>query len=329
MTDLVELYDCALFDLDGVLYLGPSAVPGASEAVQGLRRRQVRVGYVTNNAARTPDQVAAHLVELGIPARVEDVVTSAQAGARMLADQLPAKSKVLVVGTGALAAEVEKVGLEPVWSSSEMPAAVIQGYDPQMTWPRLDDACYAIQAGAKWFATNTDSNRPTDRGRVPGAGAQVGAVATSVDVNPMVAGKPFRPLLDETIARLKARTPIFVGDRIDTDIMGANEVGIDSLFVFTGTHGKYDLASAPREGQPTWIGQDAGSLLLEKREAVLGRGMATCRAQRAIVVNGQVRLDQVPADLEGQLDALWAVLNLLWTNPGFETETLEELNLVQ
>lgn len=328
MSELISRYDCALFDLDGVLYLGPEVVAGAPEAIDGIRSRDVQIGFVTNNAARSPQAVAEHLTELGIPAQVEDVVTSSQAGARMLATQLEPGSKVLVVGTTALAHEVELVGLVPVWTADDEPAAVIQGYDPQMTWPRLDEACYAIQAGAKWFATNTDANRPTNRGRVPGAGAQVAAVASSVTGKPQVAGKPYRPLLDETISRLGAAHPIFVGDRIDTDIEGASAVGMDSLFVFTGTHGKHDLAKASVAGRPTHIGWGAGDLLLPAREVELSTDSAQCGDQVVEVRDGALRLGALPQDLPGQLDALWAALALAWRAPWVDISAVDALNLV-
>lgn len=312
MARLIDGYDSALFDLDGVLYLGPVAVPGAAEAIAGLRELGVRVGFVTNNAARSPETVAEHLTDLGILADVSDIVTSAQAGAHMLARALPAGSSVLIVGTQALADEVAKVGLVPVWSSDERPVAVIQGYDPDMTWPRLDDACYAIQGGAAWFATNTDANRPTDRGRVPGAGAQIAVVATSVDGEPQVAGKPFRPLLDETVERLGARRPIFVGDRIDTDIEGAVAVGMDSLFVFTGTHGKRELLAARPTGRPTFIGWGAGALLHPGRVAVPTGDEVACGRAVVGVKEGRIVIDGPLATREEQLDALWALLLLFW-----------------
>ena len=328
MPRLIDGYDCAMFDLDGVLYLGPAAVPGAAAAVEELRRGGVRLGYVTNNAARTPAAVAAHLRELGIPADVSDVVTSSQAGARMVASELEPGAKVLIVGTQALADEVARVGLTPVWSSADQPEAVIQGYDPSMTWPRLDDACYAIQAGARWFATNTDANRPTDRGRVPGAGAQINVVATSVPGEPQVAGKPYRPLMDETIARLQAARPIFVGDRIDTDIIGAFNVGMDSLFVFTGTHGKRDLLGAPPQGRPTHIGFGLEALLEPAREIESTATEAKCNAQRVTLNHGQLKLATTPATRTEQLDALWALLHLAWRDGADGHEAAAQLDLL-
>jgi len=326
MSELIDAYDAALFDLDGVIYLGPEVVPGAAEGIADLHQRGVRVGFVTNNAAREPSRVAQHLTEIGIEATADDVVTSAQAGARMLAEQLPVGSTVLVCGAAALASEVEAVGMRVI--TEGVPDAVIQGYDPQMIWPRLDQACYAIQAGARWFATNTDATRPTDKGLVPGAGAQINAVQLTVDVKPQVAGKPCPPLLNETIRRLGSRHPIFIGDRIDTDIMGANAVGMDSMFVFTGAHGKAHLLAAGPTGRPSAIGFNLRALTRPGRSVRLDAGTARCDEQIAHLVNGSIRLDRVPSTRDEQLDALWAVLNLAWRTQADAAEALDQLTLL-
>ncbi|GAB3624801.1 HAD-IIA family hydrolase [Mariniluteicoccus endophyticus] len=310
MSDaLVTAYDVALFDLDGVIYLGPAPVEGAAEGVAVLRTRGVRVGFVTNNAARTPDQVAAHLSELGVAATAADVVTSSQAGARVLADRLPAGSAVLVVGTDALRAEVEKVGLRCVERADDRPAAVIQGYHPQLPWPLIDEAAHAIQAGALWVATNTDATRPTDRGLVAGAGAQIGALRNAVDVDPVVAGKPHAPLMDESARRLEAQHAIFVGDRLDTDVDGAAGIGMDSLFVFTGAHGKHDLLEAAN--QPTYLGHDLRALLEPARYAVVEADVARCGHATARIDGTTVVVDGAGDTRDSQLDALRCVLALV------------------
>lgn len=323
---LMDAYDAALFDLDGVVYLGPEPIPGAAEGLAELRRQEVRVGFVTNNAARAPQTVVEHLRSLGIQAEVEDVVTSAQAIARLMAEQLPAGSAVLVTGTSALADEVRAVGLQVVDSDDAHPAAVVQGYDPQMTMPRLEQACHAIQHGAAWYVSNTDSTRPTDKGLVPGAGALMGVVATAVSATPQIAGKPYAPLMEETVRRLGAERPLFVGDRIDTDIQGAAGVGMDSLLVFTGAHGKRDLVAAPEGSRPTHIGYDLGALQQPARTVTLADGWATCGMSTARLEGDAIRLEDVPSQREGQLDALWAVVSLVWASGADATECLERLD---
>lgn len=321
MTPLVANYDAALFDLDGVIYLGPNAIDGVQEAVRALRARGTRLGYVTNNAARTPGAVAAHLRELGLPAEEADVVNSTQATVRMLQSELPAGARVLVVGTEALASQLADGGFTPVTTLEERPEAVIQGYHPQLPWGLLELGAIAIQHGAAWYATNPDQTRPTERGILPGCGAQVDLIVSCVGFRPKMAGKPYRPLLDETVLRLNARHPIFVGDRIDTDIVGAGNVGMDSLFVFTGAHGKYDLAAAAPVGRPTHIGADMAALLTPARNLEATPDGYRCGSQRVQIVDGVARAEQKPRDLEAQLDLLWCALHAGW-DQGAETGDL-------
>lgn len=313
-TALCDDYDAALFDLDGVVYLGPDPVEGAPAGIAGLRSRGVRVGFVTNNAARPPRVVAGHLTRIGVPASTEDVVTSAQAAAGMLRDVLAPGSAVLVVGTEALAEEVRAVGLVPVTDRHGDPIAVVQGYDPEMTWPRVTDAVHAIQTGATWFATNLDSTRPTDLGLEPGVGTQVAAVGSCFPGRePAVAGKPFPPLLRETVRRLGGEHPVFVGDRLDTDMEGANRVDMASLFVFTGAHGMRDLAEAPQIQRPRHIGYDLRALLDRGRVATdVAGGGVRCAGAEAHVRDGELRIDGSLGTREEQLDALWAALQLVW-----------------
>ena len=135
------------------------------------------------------------------------------------------------------------------------PVAVIQGYGFNLAWQELNEAAIAIQRGAHWVATNIDPTRPTDRGLVPGNGAAVAAVKMAVRAEPEVAGKPYRPLLDDTVERLGAHHPLFVGDRLDTDIAGAVNAGLDSMFVLSGSHQVPKTCSRPRpgNGRRSWV----------------------------------------------------------------------------
>lgn len=324
MTRLIDNYDAALFDLDGVVYLGPQAIPAVTPTITQLRAEHTLVGFVTNNAGRPPQAVVDQLRGFGMDCELSDVVTSAQAGAEMLSKELNAADKVLVCGAQCLADEVSAAGFEVVSDYRANPVAVIQGYDHEMTWPRLEQAVFALQRGARWFATNTDSTRPTDLGLVPGAGAQVASVATCVSGEPMVAGKPYPSLLNYTVRRLGAKQPIFVGDRLDTDIQGANNVNMDSLFVFSGTHGKYDLAAAVPAQRPTAIGLDVAALLSQCRVADVSVEFARCGAQQVTSQSGRLVLVSQPEGAEQQLDALWAGLQLVWADQSLDIKTLLE-----
>ncbi|MDO5736858.1 MAG: HAD-IIA family hydrolase [Propionibacteriaceae bacterium] len=331
MSRLVDAFDAALFDLDGVIYLGPLVIDGVTAALDTLRDTGIRVGFVTNNAARTPAAVAAHLVELDIPATASDVVNSTQATVRMLQADLPAGSKLLVVGTEALADQLREGGFTPVQSLDQDPIAVVQGYHPAQEWSQLEMGAIAVQNGAIWYATNPDMTRPTERGILPGCGAQVAVIRACVDVDPKVAGKPFRPLLDETVLRLAADHPIFVGDRLDTDIMGANVVGMASLFVFTGAHGKADLASADESSRPTHIGFDVSALLMPARmvEAHEEGHVVSCGQQQISVTDGTAHIMGEPEGVEEQLDALWALLHAAWHLGADVGDELPQLDLLR
>jgi glycerol 3-phosphatase-2 len=313
MTDsqraLVDQYDAALFDLDGVIYLGPVAVPNAVASLRTVRDRGVRMGFVTNNAARPPQAVAKHLCELGIESYGSEVVTAAQAAAHLLVNRFGTGAKILIVGGEGIVEALREVGLVGVRSVDDEPVAVMQGYAPDLTWEQLNEAAIAIQRGAYWIATNTDSTRPTERGIVPGNGA---AVRTAVDVDPEVAGKPYRPLMDEALSRLGTRRAILVGDRFDTDIAGAVVVGIDTLFVLTGAHGVEDLLAAERGCRPTHVGLDVGALLDPPREVSRVVNRVLCRAMSAVAIRGRIELETAPADALQTTDALWALANLAW-----------------
>jgi glycerol-1-phosphatase len=306
---VIDGYDAALFDLDGVVYLGPVAVPGAAEGIAALRRRGARVGFVTNNAARPPAAVADHLAELGIPAATEDVVTSAQAGADLVRHRFGPAARVLVVGGEGVVAALTEAELVPVWSADEAPVAVLQGWGFELTWQQLNEAAIAIHRGAHWVATNTDPTRPTDRGLVPGNGAAVAAVAMAVPVTPEVAGKPYRPLLDDTVARIGARRPIFVGDRLDTDIAGAVNAGLDSMLVLTGSHGPADLLVARPAERPTHVGYDLRALLDPPLVVTAEAGGWRCDSAHATVADRTVRLSGAPTD---SVPGLWAAAHAAW-----------------
>jgi glycerol-1-phosphatase len=312
MAALIDGHDVALFDLDGVVYLGPEPVPGAVEGVTALQARGVRTIYVTNNAARPAQTVADQLVGMGFHASVDDLVTSAQAATGLMRRELPAGARVLVAGTQNLADHMSDAGFVIVASASDRPDAVVQGYDPQMTWPRLDEVAIAVQNGARWYACNTDTTRPTERGQVPGAGVAVYAVQVTTRIQPTVTGKPFPPLMEEALRRTGARNPIFVGDRLDTDIAGACTVGIDSCLVFTGVHGKLDLVEAAEGFRPTSIAWDIPGLLLPARELSSDADGVRCRGAYASASAGVAQIEGDLSGREQQLDALWALARLVW-----------------
>ncbi len=255
-----EVYDVALLDLDGVVYLSRAAVPGAPEALAEARRRGMRLAFVTNNASRSPSAIAAQLTGLGVPATPAEVVTSAQAAAHLIADRLPAGAPVLVVGGIGLRIALRERGLRPVSTAADRPAAVVQGYAPDVGYPILAEAGLAVGAGAWYVASNVDATLPTGRGIQPGNGSLVQVIVTATGQKPVVAGKPEPPLHSEAVARAGARRPLVVGDRLDTDIEGAVRVGADSMLVLTGVTRPAEAVLAPRHRRPTYLAPDLTGL---------------------------------------------------------------------
>lgn len=248
-----------MFDLDGVVYIGGEAVPGAAQHLDRVRREGMRCAFITNNAARTPDTVSQHLTDLGIRADAADVVTSAQAAARVLRDRLGEQARVVVLGGEGLRSAVRAEGLEPV-DVDEDAEALVTGYGPDVRWSAVMRAAVRIRDGLWWVASNTDATIPTPFGVAPGHGVLVDTLRRFADVEPVVAGKPARPLLDETIRRVGGERPLMIGDRLDTDIEGARRAGIDSLLVLTGVTGLPELVAATAEERPTYLGLDLGAL---------------------------------------------------------------------
>ncbi|MFF0458406.1 HAD-IIA family hydrolase [Nocardia africana] len=259
-ASLREGFEALLLDLDGTLYRGAQVITGAPAALDAGGGAQ-KLMFVTNNASRSAGMVAAHLRELGFGARESDVVTSAQAAARVLASRLAAGSTVLIVGTDDLAAEIEQVGLQPIRRFNGVaPAAVVQGHSPQTGWPDLAEASYAVRAGALWVAANADATLPNERGLAPGNGAMVAALRAATDQEPLVAGKPYAPLLEDALVRAETRDALVVGDRLDTDIDGARCVGLPSLLVLTGVSTLDDLRARPADHRPTYISRTLDAL---------------------------------------------------------------------
>lgn len=257
MGTLAQEYDCLLLDLDGTVFRGHELTEGAAESLDKAPGRKL---FVTNNASRSADEVATHLRDIGLPATADDVVTSAQSAARVLAEQLAPESRVLVVGTDSLANEVAAVGLRPVRLWRDEPHAVVQGHSPETGWVTLAEAALAIRAGALWVAANVDATLPTERGLLPGNGSMVAALKTATEAEPQVAGKPSPTLIRDALERGDFHAPLVVGDRLDTDIAGANAAGLPSMMVLTGVNSARDAVHAVSEQRPTYICCDLRSL---------------------------------------------------------------------
>jgi glycerol 3-phosphatase-2 len=273
---LAQIYDVALLDLDGVVYVGQHAVAGAPEALRGAREMGMRLAFVTNNAARPPSTVAEHLVALGIAAQAEDVINSAQAAAHYLADRLGPGARVLVIGTVGLDEALTERGLTAVHSAEDEPDAVVQGYSPELNWAQLAEGAVAIRRGIPWVATNVDPTVPSPRGPLPGNGSMVAALRHATGATPVVTGKPDPTMHRESVLRSGAQNPLVVGDRLDTDVEGANAAGCPSLLVLSGVTSAAELLAAPPLLRPTYLAEDVGGLLQTHVAPTLSAEGAAC-----------------------------------------------------
>lgn len=309
---LAEAYDTALLDLDGVVYAGGEAIAHAVESLDAARGVGMRLAYVTNNASRTPTTVAEHLTRLGVPAEPTDVITSAQAVARLIADEVEPGARVLAVGGEGLLEALRERGLTPVASADDDPAAVVQGYAPHVGWEQLAEVTYAVNRGVPWFASNSDLTIPTGRGKAPGNGALLQVVRVATGAEPRIAGKPLPPMHRETVIRTGARRPLIVGDRLNTDIEGAHAGGVDSLLVLTGITTPAELLAAPPEHRPTYVDADLRGLLLPQPAVTRDGDAFGCGGWTASAASGSLQIDGQGTPLDG----LRALCAAAWTAGG-------------
>ncbi|ANS77557.1 4-nitrophenylphosphatase [Serinicoccus hydrothermalis] len=259
-----------LCDLDGVVYRAHEACEGAVEALADARDAGVRILYLTNNASRTPQEVADQLSDLGVQAGPEDVLTASQVAAAVLQEQradLLDDGHVLAVGGPGVADALREAGFSTLTPHEvadaarrgETPAigAVVQGYGPQVGVADLTEAAYALRSGADWIATNDDATLPTERGQAPGNGSLVAAVAHATGATPLVVGKPHAPAYHAALDRLgtSPEDTLMVGDRLETDIAGAGATGLRSALVLTGVSTRAEAREAPEGQRPDRVAE--------------------------------------------------------------------------
>ena len=321
---LIDRFDALLVDLDGVVHLGDQPIAGAADALEAARASGLTVAFVTNNAARTPADVARSLVGYGISAAAADVVTSSVVAAQVLARRLPAAARVLVVGGDGLRRPIAEAGLTPI-DRAEDATAVVQGWSPEVGWPQLAEAAVALRAGCLWVATNLDRTLPSPRGPLPGNGSMVAALAAASGREPVSVGKPEPEMFTGAAAAIEAERPLVVGDRLDTDIAGARAAGFPSLAVLTGVSSPRDLLAAGPPERPDYLGRDLGALHARHDAPSLDRDGARCGG--AIVTGaGEVSGD---AGADG-LDGLRAACSLAWAgrlDPELYDRVNDALNL--
>ena len=312
-SPLCSAFDAALVDLDGVTYRGPEPIPHAAESLAAARDAGMALVYVTNNASREPEAVAEQLTGLGIPTAPGDVMTAAQAAAAVLAERLAPGSRVLVVGGAGLVTAVRSVGLEVVTSADDQPAAVVQGFAPEVGWRHLAEAAYAVQNGAWYVASNLDLTLPNERGTAPGNGSLVGVVRAATGVDPVSAGKPEPTMFRLAAERNQSRRPLVIGDRLDTDLQGARAAGYPGLHVLTGVSSARDAVLATPKERPSFLGADLRSLLSPHEAPELAGQWWSVGAAGAAVRDGRLMLREAPDSQDvDRLDRVRAACAAVW-----------------
>jgi len=313
-------HDLLLVDLDGVVYLGAEPIPGAADALGEARAAGLRVIFVTNNASRPPGAVAEQLTGLGVSAHAGEVMTSAVAAAGILAGELDAGAAVLAVGGPGVADALTAAGLRPVSSAEDRPAAVLQGFGPEVGWRALAEASVALRAGARWVATNDDKTLPSPRGPLPGNGSLVAALRTATGLHPQVIGKPAPALFGAALRAGAGKRPLVIGDRLDTDIAGARAAGLPSLLVLSGVSTAADLLASDPASRPNYLGRDLRALGIDHPGVRVDGGVATCGRARAHRTTGRPAVDEAdgPPATAGpdRLDGLRALCALAWSEAG-------------
>ena len=264
-----------LFDMDGVVYVGSRLLPGVVEMFDYLERTGRKWLCVTNNASRTPAQFVEKLAGMGVRARPEQILGSAEATASWLVEQIEQngwpRGKAIIVGQDGLRSALKQYGIELTTDSAEATYA-IAGINFELTYEELARAALAIRNGAKFIGTNSDLSYPSERGLLPGAGSILALLTAATGVAPIVIGKPNRGMYDQAVRRIGADVEevMMVGDRYDTDISGALTVGLVSTGVLTGVSSRSEFEDAPQP--PHLIAEDLIELrrLFEQADSARG-----------------------------------------------------------
>ena len=304
-TTLQAQHDALLLDLDGTVWEGGRAIPHAVEAINASGCKAI---YITNNASRAVSRVAAMLQDIGLNAAEADVLTSAQAALGLAEGVLEPGDPVLVLGAQPFKDLVRDAGYQVTDSADAAPKAVLHGHNPDTGWAELSEAALAIRAGAVYLASNMDTTLPMERGLMVGNGSMIAAVTSATGVTPRSAGKPEPAMFHQAAERFGAKSPLGIGDRLDTDLAGGVAAGMPTLHVLTGVSGPLALLQAPPQQRPTYIGEDMRALAAEPatlRPGAQGGFQARMEGDELVVDGGEEASTSVQA-LRTALEVIWA-----------------------
>jgi 4-nitrophenyl phosphatase len=266
-TDVLRTIRHLIIDMDGVLYRGREAIPGAADLIDFLREREIGFILATNNSTRTPQQFIDRLSRMNVTVRSGDLLTSAQSTASYLGAIAPPGTRLFVVGQDGLHTALREAGFVLVEERAEY---VVVGMDPTICYERLAQATLLIRDGAGFVGTNPDRTFPSERGIVPGAGSLLAFLEAATDVTATVIGKPATAMFEQALDRLAAdpASTAVLGDRLETDILAGQRAGLGTILVLSGVTDEAMLSDAPI--QPDLIFRDVADLHRKWRQATDG-----------------------------------------------------------
>ncbi len=249
-----------LFDMDGVVYVGNQPLPGVQALFDYLDATGRRWLCITNNASNTSPMFADKLAGMGIQTDASHILGSAEAAASWLASQAPRGSKVIMLGMEGLRSALLHEGFDLVSDPFNAEYAVV-GINFHLTYDQLADVALAIRNGAKFIGTNIDPTYPSERGQIPGTGSILTMLTAATGVTPAVVGKPFPGMYELAMQRLgvEPATTLMVGDRYETDIVGAIKLGLMTAGVLTGISQRAEFEQA--ELPPNFVLEGLPALL--------------------------------------------------------------------
>ncbi len=249
-----------IFDLDGTIYRGERALPGAVEAVGSLRRRGCPVTFLSNNPLQDRRAYAGKLARLGIPARAEDVMTSGSVLVEVLQEQAPG-ARLFVIGEHPLLEEMQRAGCELVDDPAEV-EVVVAAFDRTFDYRKWNIAFQAIRRGARFVATNADRTCPVEEGEIPDCGGIIAALEVSTGKRvELVAGKPSTAMIEAALHHmgLPAGEVLMTGDRLETDVLMGRQAGTGTALVLTGVTSRRDVEGS--HIQPDHVLEDVGKVV--------------------------------------------------------------------